>query len=1182
MHKKIVLRVNRGLAFLTILSQLVFIGGPVIQYASAEELPVDSQVELQTDVLPSEPVVTEEVMTEPVVEEPAEPVATEEVATEPIVVEPIIQESAPAETAPVNSPELTTDKADYLVGEVATIFGKFFQSVQNLVLKIFGSGPDGNDYTETTQNITADDQGSFTTTYTLDNIFRPLYTVTANSTEGMELARTTFTDANPATDISQCQNGGVGDPLQPCSETAPFAAASGYGYEGNAAANSSNSHWTEGDFVPLRIVATNYSAGVGYIDFSIDVTKGGKHAYDYVGSFDQTETTGATAGSHFNHNNPVGDIIVGADPTVPADSTGTVPLAALDPFPVACGSNIFTGPQTPGLINAWGTSGNLTVSYISQNVGSSDCTTRIRVAWTGTKIGFGGKIVIAYAAHIAKQADWGTGNSAINISGSPYHSSLVERSTGGDVKGIGNQDAKLSASAIVIPNTITIHKTMVGGTDTFTFTGTPNGTISEDGGILTASPPNGAGSVTESVLSGWSLTVLSCTVFGGATRSTNLSTRTASYTMPSTGGGIVDCTFTNTLQQGTLTVIKHVVNDNGGGLTASNFTLHVKSGGTDVAGSPAAGSESGTSYSLNAGTYVVSENTPPTGYTQLTGFGTDCDSSGNVTVVAGQTKTCTITNDDVSPQLIVIKHVINDNGGTLGAADFTMNVTATNPSDDSFPGAESPGTTITLDAGAYSVAEPAVAGYATSYSTDCTGTAIIGQIKTCTVTNNDIAPKLHLRKIIDNGNGGTATVADFTLTANGAGSNDISGTSPVDSGATLIADTWALSETSPAGYTASDWVCVGGNQSGSNITLAINEEATCTITNNDIAPSLTLDKITNYTHGGTAPESSWTLTADGGSAGTLSGLGAIGHTDVVSDATFQAGIYALSESNAPTGYTNGISYSCVKNGGAPVSGNSIALAVGDTAVCSITNTDIAPQLIIIKHVINDDGDVAQASDFTMHLTGSNLSNNDFAGSESGITVTLNAGSYSANETNSNGYMKTLSADCSGTIAVGETKTCTITNNDIPHATRTQGFWQTHTIYTSGIFNSITGGLTIGTHTIDNTLKLFAGFYAGISKTSLGAKRSAIDQARMQMLQQWLAAELNCKAFGCSGTTQTLLTNAVTAWAGTNTNLIQLYASQLDTYNNSNDALPISGQGKATPKDSQFSASSQLIFWNILP
>ena len=41
----------------------------------------------------------------------------------------------------------------------------------------------------------------------------------------------------------------------------------------------------------------------------------------------------------------------------------------------------------------------------------------------------------------------------------------------------------------------------------------------------------------------------------------------------------------------------------------------------------------------------------------------------------------------------MIKHVINDNGGTKTAADFTMTMTGANAGPDTFPGAESPGTT---------------------------------------------------------------------------------------------------------------------------------------------------------------------------------------------------------------------------------------------------------------------------------------------------------------------------------------------------------------------------------------------------------------------------------------------------------------------------------------------------------
>ena len=42
-----------------------------------------------------------------------------------------------------------------------------------------------------------------------------------------------------------------------------------------------------------------------------------------------------------------------------------------------------------------------------------------------------------------------------------------------------------------------------------------------------------------------------------------------------------------------------------------------------------------------------------------------------------------------------------------------------------------------------------------------------------------------------------------------------------------------------------------------------------------------------------------------------------------------------------------------------------------------------------------------------------------------------AGSYNVVETAFPGYTTTYSADCNSTIALGQTKTCTVTNNDIP-------------------------------------------------------------------------------------------------------------------------------------------------------
>src|SRR3990172_3209382 len=114
--------------------------------------------------------------------------------------------------------------------------------------------------------------------------------------------------------------------------------------------------------------------------------------------------------------------------------------------------------------------------------------------------------------------------------------------------------------------------------------------------------------------------------------------------------------------------------------------------------------------------------------------------------------------------------------------------------------------------------------------------------------------------------------------------------------------------------------------------------------------SLTLDKIVTNDNGGTAVESDWTLTATGSSA-TLTGPGAVGSTDVVSGAGFPAGTYVLSESAGPAGYTAS-AWSCT---GGTQSGSSITLANGESATCTITNTDNKPTLTLVKTVITDDG-----------------------------------------------------------------------------------------------------------------------------------------------------------------------------------------------------------------------------------
>src|SRR5207249_10009563 len=90
--------------------------------------------------------------------------------------------------------------------------------------------------------------------------------------------------------------------------------------------------------------------------------------------------------------------------------------------------------------------------------------------------------------------------------------------------------------------------------------------------------------------------------------------------------------------------------------------------------------------------------------------------------------------------VVVIKHVVNNNGATATAANFTMTVTGSSPSPASFAGTESPGTTLTLNAGSYSVSETGPSGYVSSLSASCSGSIAVGETKTCTVTNDDVQP----------------------------------------------------------------------------------------------------------------------------------------------------------------------------------------------------------------------------------------------------------------------------------------------------------------------------------------------------------------------------------------------------------------------------------------------------------
>src|SRR5882724_6515540 len=204
-------------------------------------------------------------------------------------------------------------------------------------------------------------------------------------------------------------------------------------------------------------------------------------------------------------------------------------------------------------------------------------------------------------------------------------------------------------------------------------------------------------------------------------------------------GDIATCTITNTLKAAPkVTVTKACPN----GKANAGDHFQVKRNGTNVGAALDCGAETNDhiDVTVTAGTaYAITEGGTGTAdlANYVTSFGEGC--SGTLEHF-GDTATCTITNTlKAAPKLTVIKHVVNDNGGTQSAGNFTLTVTGSSPSPASFAGSEA-GTTVTLQPGPYAVNEAAVSGYSTTKSAGCAGSlGHFGDTATCTVTNDDIA-----------------------------------------------------------------------------------------------------------------------------------------------------------------------------------------------------------------------------------------------------------------------------------------------------------------------------------------------------------------------------------------------------------------------------------------------------------
>jgi hypothetical protein len=383
-------------------------------------------------------------------------------------------------------------------------------------------------------------------------------------------------------DIEQCANGPITAPVH-CDTT---GANAGY-VRGNLVA--SKSHYLEGDFVPIRTIITGIALGSYTITVGYDFTKGSKIATDYLGDYDYTETT---------DNNPCIGVV------------GCV-LGSRQDFPVtpdpqvANGFNQLPGggddiTQIAGSISCFG----CTITAVSQPTAASlvgDNPKFVTITFTANQP----NLVIAYGSHISTRVDWGLNNSAINISGSPYHN-FISDTTIPDTNQ-GNRDLQLSADAVIFPAQIKIIKCVTtlpsppdgpGSTSTFAFNflsarlgnfvliDNVTGCSTSDAGTASATYTGltsfGAANATvvqEAAVANWTLLSIACVETAGGVpntvnSTTSLGTRSANIILEE--GEFVTCTFANTQATptaGPVSVSGQVTDSFGRGISGARLSI---------------------------------------------------------------------------------------------------------------------------------------------------------------------------------------------------------------------------------------------------------------------------------------------------------------------------------------------------------------------------------------------------------------------------------------------------------------------------------------------------------------------------------------------------------------------------------------------------------------------------------
>jgi len=286
--------------------------------------------------------------------------------------------------------------------------------------------------------------------------------------------------------------------------------------------------------------------------------------------------------------------------------------------------------------------------------------------------------------------------------------------------------------------------------------------------------------------------------------------------------------------------------------------------------------------------------------------------------------------------------------------------------------------------------------------------------------------------------------------------------------------------------------------------------------------------------------------------------------------------------------------SVTKNGGAFTNGGDIVLTCGQTATIVYNDTELGT-IVLVKNSSGGDGTFSfnlsvltpspksiTTSGGTGQFTWFNLDPGagygtiaDVAQSgwiRTGLTFTSALGTSTVSVDAGTGIATISNLACGDTVTVTYENTAVLT-------TRTQGFWATHIALIDEMIDhgTINGQPIAGTLNLNlcgeqlGNATLMGGFWANISKTTNATNycknhgRGDLGQARMQLLQQLLAAMLNNAAFGSSPSGPISIDAAKTAFCSGTLAQVKAAAAAMGSFNESGDSGLFTPGVNANPK-----------------